>query len=238
VTDVDPPPVEAAPSVEAAPTVEAALVRLAREAGPRVLAVLARRFGDLDLAEDAVQEGLVEAAGGWPTAGVPDNPAAWLMTVARRKALDALRRNRSQDRRMLQAGFEAARLGEEPMVGGGGDGDGGPTWVPDDRVADERLRLMLLCCHPALDRDCSTRRAHPPAATPPATWCCWPSRTARRGTWPGSTQPTTCSPTPWGGCSPARTSCRRSSPPTTPTPVRRQRPTGRPSPRPTRSWWP
>ena len=147
-------------------TVDAALVHLAREDGPRVRAVLARRFGDLDLAEDAVQEGLVEATGSWPAAGVPDNPAAWLMTVARRQALDALRRNESQHRRLRRAGVEAARLGEGPLADDlgtelgpdlgadpGAVGDGGPTWLPDDRVADERLRLMLLCCHPALDRD-------------------------------------------------------------------------------------
>jgi hypothetical protein len=69
----------------------AALTRLAREESGRVLAVLARQFG-LDLADEAVRSALAEAAAHWPDSGVPDNPPGWLMTVARNKAIDRLRR--------------------------------------------------------------------------------------------------------------------------------------------------
>ena len=72
-----------------------AVTRLAREEGGRVTAILAARFGDLDLADESVQEALVEAVATWPERGVPDNPAAWLLTVARNKALDRLRRRRA-----------------------------------------------------------------------------------------------------------------------------------------------
>ncbi len=69
-----------------------ALAELAREHAPRVLGVLTASFGDLDLADDAVQDALVQAVQDWPTDGVPPNPPAWLMTVAQRKAVDHLRR--------------------------------------------------------------------------------------------------------------------------------------------------
>ena len=124
-----------------------ALTRLAREHSGRVLALLARRLGDLDLADDAVQDALVEAVQTWPDRGVPDNPPAWLLTVARRKALDRIRRTTSARRRTLAA---AADLLEEAVPSDPRD------LVADDgepEVVDERLRLMLLCCHPALARD-------------------------------------------------------------------------------------
>ncbi len=123
---------------------DAELTRLAREEGGRVLALLARQFGDLDLAQDAVQEGLVEAARTWPASGVPDNPASWLFAVSRRRAIDAVRRARSQDRRAQDAAVYLSR------VEAGADDGGDDMLVPDDRIADERLRLILLCCHPAI----------------------------------------------------------------------------------------
>jgi RNA polymerase sigma-70 factor (ECF subfamily) len=148
-------------------SVEAALTALAREDGGRVLALLARQFGDVDLAEDAVQDGLVEATRTWPDAGVPDNPAAWLFAVARRRALDALRRTESRRRRTYDAAVQLSRdpgalTDAIPTTRDGGDGaaddtdDGQQMIVPPDDpdavVQDERLRLMLLCCHPALDQ--------------------------------------------------------------------------------------
>ena len=75
--------------------VEHAIEHLARHDAGRVLAIVARRFGDLDLADDAVQDALLVATTRWPDDGIPDNPAAWLHQVARRKAIDALRRSRS-----------------------------------------------------------------------------------------------------------------------------------------------
>ncbi len=128
--------------------VEVAITRVAREEGGQVLALLARRFGDLDLAEDAVQEALIEAAGTWPRDGVPENTIGWLTVVARRKAIDRLRREESRVRRTLAAAEDLARIRPDS------DEDSGhPMLVPDDSVPDERLRLMLLCCHPALAQE-------------------------------------------------------------------------------------
>lgn len=123
--------------------VAAAVTRLAREESGHVLALLARRFGDLDLADDAVQDALVSAVANWAAKGIPDNPAAWLYTVARNNGIDALRRSAARQRRLLAAAPELTAEPEEEvaMIVDGAD------------VADERLRLLLLCCHPALDRE-------------------------------------------------------------------------------------
>jgi RNA polymerase sigma-70 factor, ECF subfamily len=130
--------------------VDAALTRLAREESGRVLALLARRFNDLDLADDAVQEALIEAAELWPERGIPDNTAAWLLTVARRKAIDHLRRISSAHRRTMTAAPELAAQSEP-------DDTERSSMISDDdsnpATDDEHLRLVLLCCHPALDRD-------------------------------------------------------------------------------------
>lgn len=129
------------------------LTRLAREDSGRVLALLARRFG-VGLAEEAVQDALAEAARVWPERGVPTNPPAWLMTVAKRKAIDRLRREASARRRTRAAALDPH--GAEADLA-----DDRDTSVVDDddmiddehRISDDQLRLMLLCCHPALDRD-------------------------------------------------------------------------------------
>ncbi len=113
-----------------------------------MLALLSRRFGDLDLADEAVQDALVEAAKVWPVRGVPDNPPAGLLTVARNKAIDRLRREASARRRTRRAAPElvASHDGDEVTDDRFVEPDGGE--MPDDQ-----LRLVLLCCHPALDRD-------------------------------------------------------------------------------------
>lgn len=100
----------------------------------RVVAALARRFGDLDLAEDAVSEALVVAAERWPVDGVPANPGAWLTTVAGNKALDRLRREKRRE----------SKYAEALMVT-----DTAPP-PPTGPVEDDRLRLVFTCCHPAL----------------------------------------------------------------------------------------
>lgn len=127
------------------PTVsEATIVSLAREESGRVIALLAHRFGDLDLADESVQDALLEALESWPVNGIPSNPPAWLYTVARNKAIDRLRRAASARRRILDAAHEltAEPWQEEPdMI------------VENSFVGDEQLRLLLLCCHPALDRN-------------------------------------------------------------------------------------
>ncbi len=134
--------------------VEHAIEHLARHDAGRVLAIVARRFGDLDLADDAVQDALLVATTRWPDDGIPDNPAAWLHQVARRKAIDALRRSRSAAQRTTAAAPELARTDEAPFAADRRAADGGLIMTDAGLdPGDERLRLILLCCHPALDAD-------------------------------------------------------------------------------------
>ncbi|MEV0456479.1 RNA polymerase sigma factor [Catellatospora methionotrophica] len=100
----------------------------------RAVAVLVRAFGDIDLAEEAVQDAFAEAVRRWPNDGVPPSPAGWIITTARNRAVDRLRREAVRDDRHAQA---ALLLAAEPPA------EEGP--VPDDR-----LRLIFTCCHPAL----------------------------------------------------------------------------------------
>jgi RNA polymerase sigma factor (sigma-70 family) len=112
--------------------------RILRELAPQVLAAVVRRHGRFDLAEDATQEALIAAAQQWPAAGVPDNPRGWLIAVATRRLIDALRAEAARSRRE-----EAAFVQEPPAGDGDGDGDG----KCDE---DDTLALLFLCCHPAL----------------------------------------------------------------------------------------
>jgi RNA polymerase sigma-70 factor (ECF subfamily) len=105
-----------------------------REAG-RVLATLIRQLGEFDLAEDALQDAIARALERWPKEGIPDNPAAWLTTVARRRSVDLIRRRRTQG--------EVPDIADEPS-----DGEEGPATVSG--IDDDRLRLVFTCCHPAL----------------------------------------------------------------------------------------
>ena len=107
------------------------LERAFREERAQVVATVARRLGDLELAEDAVSEAFAAAAVTWPTAGVPDRPGAWLTTTAWRKALDVLRRERSSP----GAAVESAAA---------------PAPEPGLQDEDDLLQLVLTCCHPAL----------------------------------------------------------------------------------------
>jgi RNA polymerase sigma-70 factor (ECF subfamily) len=122
------------------------LDRVYRAEATRIRAALAARTGDVGLAEDAVQDALVEAVEHWPRDGVPPNPAGWLATTARRKAVDRLRRVRAgEDKLALLAVTEAWAL-----PGGAGDAmaaDGGEPGQPED---EELLSLVFACCHPAL----------------------------------------------------------------------------------------
>ena len=104
-----------------------------REFG-RAVATLVRLFGDIDLAEEAVQEAFVVAVQRWPSTGEPPNPGGWIVTTARNRAIDRLRREASRHDRHVQAALVRRR--DEPV-------EVGP--VPDDR-----LRLIFTCCHPAL----------------------------------------------------------------------------------------
>jgi RNA polymerase sigma-70 factor (ECF subfamily) len=134
--------------------VDRAITQLAREESGRVLALLAARVGDLALADDAVQEALIEAAATWPTRGIPANPAGWLYAVGRNKATDLLRREASAHRRVTEAAPDLIAMQPDPLAP---DERGSVHLLDPDSgdfaPGDEHLRLILLCCHPALDRD-------------------------------------------------------------------------------------
>lgn len=100
----------------------------------RAVAVLVRFLGDIDLAEEAVQEAFTTAVQRWPRTGVPPSPAGWIITTARNRAIDRLRREATRDERHAEAAL--LRAGDAPA-------EEGP-------VRDDRLRLIFTCCHPAL----------------------------------------------------------------------------------------
>jgi RNA polymerase sigma-70 factor (ECF subfamily) len=100
----------------------------------RAVAVLVRRFGDIDVAEEAVQDAFVEAVKRWPELGIPPSPAGWIITTARNRAIDRLRREASREDRHAQAMMLQAE--SQPRYEG--------------PFKDERLRLIFTCCHPAL----------------------------------------------------------------------------------------
>lgn len=106
-----------------------------REEHGRVLAALISRLGDFELAEDALQDALVNALERWEIDGVPHNPGAWLLTVAKRRAIDRIRRAVTQERTTEMIAIDALSE-EEPDM--------------DASIPDDRLKLMFTCCHPAL----------------------------------------------------------------------------------------
>jgi RNA polymerase sigma-70 factor (ECF subfamily) len=125
----------------------AALVKVLREEGPRVLAALVRQLGDLPVAEDALSEASIAALGAWPASGIPDNPRAWLTVVARRKALDLLRRESARTDKETAAfrwGTERAKDEIEEVI---------DAMETESELRDDMLRLIFTCCHPALSRE-------------------------------------------------------------------------------------
>ncbi|WP_440101767.1 RNA polymerase sigma factor [Streptosporangium sp. H16] len=100
----------------------------------RAVAVLVRLLGDIDLAEEAVQDAFTVAAGRWPSTGLPPSPAGWIITTARNRAIDRFRREATRQDRHAQAALLHA--GDEPLE--------------ESAVRDDRLRLIFTCCHPAL----------------------------------------------------------------------------------------
>jgi RNA polymerase sigma-70 factor (ECF subfamily) len=112
----------------------AAVERVFREEYGRVIASLVRRFGDIDIAEEAAGEALVAALERWPDSGVPPNPGGWLTTTAGNRAIDRIRREKQRD-----AKHQAALMYDD---------DAPPE--PTGPVEDDRLRLLFTCCHPAL----------------------------------------------------------------------------------------
>ena len=118
---------------DSAEVAEAQVAEAFRLASGKAVATLARLFGDIDVAEEAVQDAFLVAVERWPVAGIPPNPGGWIVTTARRKAIDRLRRESSRHDRHVLAALPDLRPDEE-----------------DDTVADDRLRLIFTCCHPAL----------------------------------------------------------------------------------------
>jgi RNA polymerase sigma-70 factor, ECF subfamily len=108
--------------------------RVFQEEYGRAVAVLVRVFGDIDVAEESVQDAFTAAVQRWPSAGLPPSPAGWIITTARNRAIDRLRREGSREDRHAQAALLHAR--GEPAEEGA--------------VRDDRLRLIFTCCHPAL----------------------------------------------------------------------------------------
>ena len=108
----------------------------------RIVAALIRRIGNWDLAEDCAQQAFVEATRRWPIDGVPDRPGAWLMTVARNRALDRLRHERVRDARLREAAAMTDHESHDDTEEPGSEDESG--------IADDRLRLIFTCCHPAL----------------------------------------------------------------------------------------
>ena len=148
-----------------APDVE----RVFREQYGRAVAVLVRVFGDIDVAEEAVQDAFAVAVERWPVTGPPSSPAGWIITTARNRAIDRLRREASRADRHAQAALvhAAAQPADPADLAGAVPGPGagiGPGRRPaprgngvaaaeapgDDAIADDRLRLIFACCHPAL----------------------------------------------------------------------------------------
>jgi RNA polymerase sigma-70 factor, ECF subfamily len=118
------------------PAIEtSAIERVFRAEYGRAVAVLIRTFGDIDIAEEAVQDAFTTAVQRWPSTGIPPSPAGWIITTARNRAIDRLRREASRGDRHAEA-FALQRAGDEPPEEGA--------------VRDDRLRLIFTCCHPAL----------------------------------------------------------------------------------------
>jgi RNA polymerase sigma-70 factor (ECF subfamily) len=113
-----------------------------REYG-RCVATLIRFLGDIDAAEEAVQDAFTVAVTRWRSDGLPPNPGAWIVTTARNRAIDRLRRESVRDERHAQA---------HHLYGAAAQAAGGNAMAPEETVPDDRLRLIFTCCHPALNQ--------------------------------------------------------------------------------------
>lgn len=128
------------------PAVPQLVDHLCRHQTGQVIATLTRMFGaqHLDLAEDVVQETLIKALRQWSYRGIPENPAAWIMTVARNQALDILRRERRFRDRQAALVAPAEERHDDPAA---------LAELSDDALRDDVLRMMFICCHPAIARE-------------------------------------------------------------------------------------
>jgi RNA polymerase sigma factor (sigma-70 family) len=120
---------------------------------PRIIAGLARLTGDLGLAEDLAQDALVAALSQWPQAGIPPNPGAWLMSTARHRAIDRLRRDQRLRRNLGQLGHELHTRQQADVFGGPADFTAKLDELDAGEVQDDLLRLMFVACHPVLSTE-------------------------------------------------------------------------------------
>jgi RNA polymerase sigma factor (sigma-70 family) len=119
----------------------------------RIIAGLARLTGDLGLAEDLAQDALVAALSQWPGSGIPPNPGAWLMSTARHRAIDRLRRDQRLRRNLGQLGHELHTRQQADVFGGPADFAAKLDALDAGEVQDDLLRLMFVACHPVLSAD-------------------------------------------------------------------------------------
>lgn len=125
-------------------TTRAAIEAVWRLESTRLIAALVRIVRDVALAEDLAQDAVVAALAAWPASGIPDNPGAWLMTTAKRRAIDTFRTRARHDRAYAAIAHDLAEtVDEDPAAG-------------IDHVEDDVLRLMFICCHPALTPEAQT----------------------------------------------------------------------------------
>src|SRR5713226_8298724 len=120
------------------------LEQVFREEYGRIIATLIRLSGSFDLAEEALQEAFASAASTWEREGAPRNPGAWLTTVAHRRLLDAVRREKTKSDKQSELEYEVQRLQpfDEPVL-----------FDETVEYPDDRLRLIFTCCHPSLSRE-------------------------------------------------------------------------------------
>src|ERR1700676_3132625 len=118
------------------------LEKLHREESGRILSTLIRLLGDFDLAEEMLQEAYAMALQKWPSEGTPTNPRAWLVSTARHRAIDRLRRDRRFDSKREEIARSSELFAQHPAID-----------PADDMFPDDRLRLIFTCCHPALTTD-------------------------------------------------------------------------------------
>ncbi|MCD5346958.1 RNA polymerase sigma factor [Agromyces sp. S2-1-8] len=125
-------------------TTRAAIEAVWRLESARIIAALVRIVRDVGLAEDVAQDAVIAALSQWPASGIPDNPGAWLMTTAKRRAVDAFRRRARNDETAAALARELEQtIDDDPAAG-------------IDHVEDDVLRLMFICCHPSLTQEAQT----------------------------------------------------------------------------------
>jgi RNA polymerase sigma factor (sigma-70 family) len=135
--------VGAIPGPAAHGDVQARVSEAFRQEYARVVASVLRLVRDIDAAEEVVQEAFAQALDRWPATGLPDRPGAWLLTAARRRALDRLRHTRRVEAHADAIAYETTL----------GASDGAPDVTDPETIPDDRLRLIFTCCHPGLPAD-------------------------------------------------------------------------------------